>query len=192
MSEEPAPSKRRLRPAQVIVVVVLAGFLVAFLYSALAAAREGARIANCQSNVHAFGLSYAMYSDLYSNRCPDAGVGKSAADHFNLLTNVTAAGKIFYCPSDKYRTPKAEFQPGDALTSANVSYGYVAGANWQVQPDSILMFDRGLTGTTVGSRWSKTSPHGTKGGNQLFLDGHVEFKPTLIQTLKGETVVTDP
>jgi prepilin-type processing-associated H-X9-DG protein len=190
MSDQPTSSNRRLTPAQVIVLVVLAGILALLFYPALSAAREKKAIAACQHNLRGLALSVAMYSDLCTNT-PNAGIGKAAYYHLNLLTNVTMPGLMTVCPSDRSR--KRSDAPRNALRgNTNLSYGYVAGLLWQDQPDSILMFDRSPSGTTKGSPWTKDSPHGTKGGNQLFLDGHVEFKPTLIQTLKGDAVYTNP
>jgi prepilin-type processing-associated H-X9-DG protein len=124
-----------------------------------------------------------MYADLNSRRCPDAGFGKLAHEHFNLLTNVTASGPIFSCPSDRFCLTKAEIRPGNGLSPTNLSYGFVPGLIWQDQPDSILMFDRGLAGVTAGSRWLKSSPHGERGGSVAFGDSHVEFKEKLPSSL---------
>ena len=108
---------------------------------------------------------------------------------FNLLTNVTSSGKVFVCPSDSGKTPKATFNSGNALAggaSGNISYGYIAGGvaaggaiTWQDSPDSIIAFDRDIAGNALNSAWTAGSPHKTDGGNLVFNDGHVEFKTKL-------------
>jgi prepilin-type N-terminal cleavage/methylation domain-containing protein/prepilin-type processing-associated H-X9-DG protein len=161
---------------ELLVVIGIIGILAGMLLPALSKAREKGRRANCINNLRQIGLGIALYADMYNSMCPTIGSPSDKADaNFNLLTNVINSGRIFRCPSDKEKIPKATFAGGDALTPQNLSYGYAAKLKWQDSADSILAWDRRNADIDKNSSWKPDAPHGSEGGHLLFLDGHVQF-----------------
>ena len=102
------------------VIVVLSIACLIALLGALGRAREQARRANCLSILHCCTLTFALYADLEQGRCP-VDDRLTLAGCFRLLTNVTTAGTLYFCPSDSRRHARPE--PDLAkLTSLNINY----------------------------------------------------------------------
>ncbi len=124
MSEQSTSSRRRLTPAQLIVLFALAGVLALFLPTSLSAAKQ-----------------------------PTPPLATNSQQCVVLIRGSEVS--LLGCAELK----------------------------------STIPIYRGMT---VSGGRSKKSPRREVTGSSLFLDGHVEFKPTLIQTLKGDAVYTNP
>lgn len=171
-------------------VIAIVGFVVIIVWPNLRRKPKKSVRSTCSINLRYIGLATALYADLYQKRCPtDAKL--SAVGSFMLLTNVLTSAKIMHCPSDQRALSVATLPE---INRNNLSYSYVPNLIWQSNPDSILALDRIYT-TAKGSPWPKNGNHSTAGGNMVFLDGHVEFKPTVqfdLRDQSGKYIVLSP
>ncbi|MHC4253419.1 MAG: hypothetical protein ACYS9X_30245, partial [Planctomycetota bacterium] len=136
------PSKRRARSLPLLVIVPLVvGVLSAVLYSALAAARERARRANCSSNLSALCYTCQLYSGDYELSFPP--------DFDALFEDYLTDGGIFLCPSASKATEMfmTDFRrPGAPGTSGSIhpehaDYVYVSGLIAADPPEYVLLFE---------------------------------------------------
>ena len=58
---------------ELLVVLAIIGALTALIFGALGSSRERARRSVCASNMHQWGLAFAMYSEDYGGRVPAVG-----------------------------------------------------------------------------------------------------------------------
>lgn len=99
----------RLRPGfsliELLVVISIIGSLVSLLLPAVQAAREAARNAQCQSNLHQIGIAVHLFADSHRGWMPPhVGEGdmtdKRQSAMYALLPFCENAEVIFRCPSD--------------------------------------------------------------------------------------------
>ncbi|MHC4253418.1 MAG: hypothetical protein ACYS9X_30240 [Planctomycetota bacterium] len=125
----------------VVVISVVVGVLFGFFYSALAAARERARRANCASQLKSLLYACQLYSGDNEERFP--------SDFEVLFCDYVTDGGIFLCPSASKATElyMTDFRrPGSPGASGSVhpehtDYVYVSGPTAAYPPDYVLMFD---------------------------------------------------
>src|SRR5262245_22226580 len=80
---------KRHRPAsaftlvELLVVLVIVAILASLLLPALSRAKTKARLAQCSSNLHQWGLAYRQYADDNQDCLPRRGQGVKALDQIN-------------------------------------------------------------------------------------------------------------
>ena len=171
---------------ELLVVIGIISLLVAILLPALARARENANRTGCLANLRSLGQAMYLYAGAYHDRLPnsnptnswDATIGARAL--CDLAENYTSA-KSFRCPSDRDPEP-TEISTTDYFAENSVHLSYEFFPIWWAGRDGpILTRLKGqapLAWDLDGGE-PKPSPlqnHGTKGGNILFADGHVEWR----------------
>ena len=188
------PKSRGLTLIELLVIVAIIGILLALMLPSLMQPREAARRAACLSNLKQLGLAIAMYAEKNGGRCPMDGPIPTLTGSLQLLSNVTTSARILRCYSDIRVSIKSE-QEFSRLTTNNVSYSYVPNlVRLGTTHDSVVAMDRIYT-TAAGSSWPADANHRASGGNVLFADGHVDFRPKLPSALKdrdGTEVVLSP
>lgn len=105
---------------ELLVVLGIAGLLIALLLPALAAARESMNRVKCASNLRSLGQFVYLFSEDHNGRVPESqntpwsGAGGEfptwvyTKDYFVLVDDYGADQRLFICPS----SPLAEIGPG--------------------------------------------------------------------------------
>ena len=196
-------------------VAVAAGIVVAtsmMFFPAIANSRYLARLTNCQNNLRHFGVALPAWADRSSGklpyiepRDPKTGVAGFYAPQLMTAGYVTEHNR-FLCPSSNLAKQRNIFvvpsiktiqiADGQRLVvlqrrmGGSYTYGLGHMANGKHRATvmrgrsyfPVMSEQRGSTGGTV--------PHGTRGINVLFEDGHLKF--IVIRPAPGKPTVMNP
>jgi prepilin-type processing-associated H-X9-DG protein len=143
----------------IIPIIVIIAMMAAMLLPALGRARDMARRALSASNLKDIGLSLLIYSKDNEEQLPPTLMG--------LYPKYVEKADVFWCPSDRDPKPTDITNNAvDGINSARISYQYNSGYNISDSANIPLVWDNGCGSLEDNHR---------KGGNVLYLDGHVEW-----------------
>jgi prepilin-type N-terminal cleavage/methylation domain-containing protein/prepilin-type processing-associated H-X9-DG protein len=163
-------SRRAFTLVELLVVVAVIAALVALLLPAVQAARESARRAQCQSNLHQIGIALFHHVDRRGPRAKFPGtLWVSATTANGIEREIERNRNMLLCPSDlNERAPVAGVSLGPT------SYDYFAGGFTR----QTLMELRQMASTEIIIANDEEPYHGGPAlgevaYNALYLDGHV-------------------
>jgi len=182
---------------ELLVMITAVIVVAALLLPALARSREGARRAQCMSNLKQFGLALNMYAQDFGECFPSTvgynAKGKppiklSAGDGLAGLELLHARGFVTYftdpyihrCPSDSgIKVDPSDKRRGVAAagcTTGNTSYGYDPRHKTTHPAGTAVMADRGdpKNPKALSPNHPHAGPKGA-GANVLYIDGHVSW-----------------
>ncbi|MBX3176158.1 MAG: DUF1559 domain-containing protein [Candidatus Hydrogenedentes bacterium] len=170
-------------------VLAIFGTLAAVLLPALSRSREAARRASCQNNLKQLGLELYTYADRHGGRLPPLS---GAGNHF-VFDGAFQAGinpDLLQCPSDG-ETSNLDYiylgyavRDQEELEALLNAYNDAGGeGDAPMSQDAISIPGGTLELLQMGRPESARIPvlvewgdhHHPRGGNVLYLDGHVEF-----------------
>jgi prepilin-type N-terminal cleavage/methylation domain-containing protein/prepilin-type processing-associated H-X9-DG protein len=179
-------SRKGFTLIELLVVIGIIALLIAILLPTLGAARDHANKAKCLANLRSLGQAMSLYAQAQHDKLPNWNgaltvsypVGGRA---FCELAANYASPRVFYCPSDSDPEPTAITTSEYSVeNSVHTSYEFFS-MWWPGKYGPLLMQMKGQAPLAWDLDGGEQNPsplqnHGTKGGNILFADGHVEWR----------------
>lgn len=183
---------------ELLVVISIITILAAMLLPALKNAREAGKRAVCIGNLKQLGMAAIMYVDDYGGWLPpfhddnsnSAYLRNGGGEEKGFLRIYTYVNnrKIFYCPNIP------EGYVGIVWSNGAISYNWLSGPNTAIPPNGYSSETTPYQTTNQGQKTADTplmadmvdlSFEGPtchvavnpEGGNILYVDGHVKWKP---------------
>jgi len=151
----PKGRKRGFTLIELLVVIAIIALLAAILFPVFARAREAAKKASCQSNLHQIGLAIIQYVNDYDAQYP-SGAGGSYANWTEQVAPYIKNLQVFYCPSDAAAgNPSGGWAQGDG--GIQISYE----GNGYIDPVKEGALNSGAQEGPIGLGTWFTSPAGT-------------------------------
>ena len=171
---------------ELLVVIGIIALLIAILLPTLGRAREQANRTGCLANLRSLGQAMYLYAHVHRDRLPnsnpantwDATLGGRAL--CELAASYATPG-VFRCPADSDPMP-TDITTTDYLTENSAHLSYEFYSIWWAGKDGPLLArlkGQAPLAWDLDGGEPKPSPlqnHGTKGGNVLFSDGHVDWR----------------
>ena len=146
-----AASRRGFTLIELLVVITIIGLLAALLFPVFAKARERARQAVCESNLHQIGLAIQMYQVDNSGGLPRQFMDASVVPAFrrqgaDLLLPYEHSSDIYHCPdrlaprTDQVRLDY-NYRVSDLLGLYNLKFDANINSVIKPAPESVLVYD---------------------------------------------------
>ena len=171
---------------ELLVVMGIIGVLAAIILPALHSARERARTANCQSNLHQMGVALQQYTTDFDGLLPheDNAQGNDRCWYYLIDPYLQTRGledadinEVKLCPAirkGKQSRPEG-YRMNSQLESSEEPFRNIATIPRPAGTVGIFDAETGGQNLKFKGKWEDFSRRHQKGGNILFLDWHVKW-----------------